>query len=179
MLAQRIQHLEKENSDYRKIVDLDREQLERLVQTQENLNAGLEAFLADNKIGIQRKQNRIILELSDKFLFDPGSVRIKPSGFSVLEQVGKVVMQGIQGMQVQVGGHTDNVPTRGHGHLASNWGLSAARAVQVVQFLEKKVGLNPKKLAAVGFGEHRPLVSNKNARGRALNRRIEIILLAD
>ena len=61
--------------------------------------------------------------------------------------------------------------------LADYWGLSAARAVNVVRFFEEKVGISSDRIAAVGYGEHRPVGDNSTAAGRALNRRIEIVLL--
>ncbi|MEM9491438.1 MAG: OmpA family protein, partial [Myxococcota bacterium] len=59
--------------------------------------------------------------------------------------------------------------------FTDNWELSTARALRVTRFLIEQ-GLDPKQLAAAGYGPHDPLRSNRNKRGRKLNRRIELIL---
>lgn len=74
-----------------------------------------------------------------------------------------------------VEGHTDNVPIRS-GRYHTNWELSMARAYSVIQFMEQ-AGIEPRKLAGIGYGENRPASENTSAEGRAKNRRIEISLL--
>jgi chemotaxis protein MotB len=59
----------------------------------------------------------------------------------------------------------------------TNWELSAARATSVVRYLEDAVGIDPRRLSAVGFGPNRPMDANDTPEGRARNRRIEIKLL--
>ncbi|MCH9673999.1 MAG: OmpA family protein, partial [Gammaproteobacteria bacterium] len=116
--------------------------------------------------------------LSDRILFDSGSADIKPAGLNILRRVGEVLKSRIGDLEVQVGGHTDNVPIRNRaGALGTNWGLSSARAVNVVRFFETELGINPLLLSAVGYSEHRPIADNATGAGRARNRRIEIVLL--
>jgi len=69
----------------------------------------------------------------------------------------------------EVNGHTDNV-----GKPASNKKLSEARAKAVVDALVAR-GINPANLTAQGFGDTKPVASNKTAKGRAENRRTEVI----
>jgi chemotaxis protein MotB len=80
----------------------------------------------------------------------------------------------------QVGGHTDNQPIKSEevkARFPTNWELSAARATNVVRFLEETAGIPGKRLVAAGFSEFRPMASNKKEKTRAQNRRIEIALL--
>ena len=72
---------------------------------------------------------------------------------------------------VRVEGHTDD-----RGGRASNWGLSTARAVRIVQVLESS-GIPRYRLSAAGFADQRPIVSNRTPEGRALNRRVDIVVL--
>jgi chemotaxis protein MotB len=73
-------------------------------------------------------------------------------------------------------GHTDNVPIREGARYPSNWELSVARSVSVIDFFTKE-GLKPNRLVAGGYGEYHPLNSNETKEGRAKNRRIEITIV--
>jgi chemotaxis protein MotB len=59
----------------------------------------------------------------------------------------------------------------------TNWELGAARAVNVVRFLQRESGIDPLRLSAVSYGQYRPIATNKTEQGKAKNRRIEIILI--
>jgi len=74
----------------------------------------------------------------------------------------------------QVAGHTDNVPID-NARFASNWELSAARAVTIVEFLIDK-GMAAENLSAAGYADTQPVAGNLTEEGRAQNRRIEIVL---
>lgn len=177
--------LRNELTRYQEIARLGEDQIERLLKAQENLEAGLEADLAANRLGIKRENQRLVVQLSNRILFDSGSAQIKGEGVRVLRKVGEIINSRTGTLDVQIGGHTDNVPMAADGAaagvatagLSGNWGLSSARAVNVVRFLEDEVGIDPARLSAVGYGEHRPVASNDEARGRSLNRRIEIVLV--
>ena len=96
----------------------------------------------------------------------------------MLLRVGNI-LKNAQGKAVRVEGHTDNVRIGGNlrTRFPTNWELSAARATNVVRFLEDKVGMDPKRLEAAGLAENRPVAANDTREGRAQNRRIEIYLL--
>jgi chemotaxis protein MotB len=75
---------------------------------------------------------------------------------------------------LRVDGHTDVRPVTG-GQFRSNWGLSAARAIAVVQYLVGK-GVNPQRLVAAGFGEFQPIDNGTTDEAYRRNRRIEFKL---
>jgi chemotaxis protein MotB len=77
---------------------------------------------------------------------------------------------------IVIEGHTDNVPIREGARYPSNWELSVARAVSVIDFFTKE-GLKPHRLVAGGYGEYHPLYSNETKEGRGKNRRIEITIV--
>ncbi|MBP6628450.1 MAG: OmpA family protein [Kofleriaceae bacterium] len=135
----------------------------------------------------------IHLELVDKILFRTGEAELTASGRDVLGRVGKA-LNDLEDKQIWVQGHTDDQPIaapkapprepgKGKGkakpapapvavaRFASNWELSSARALTVVHYLQDEVKVDPRRLAAVAFGEYRPA-----SRNRARNRRIEIVL---
>jgi chemotaxis protein MotB len=115
----------------------------------------------------------------DKILFDSGKAALKPAGIKVLQQIGDILNSAVD-KNIQVEGHTDNVPISGGlaARYPSNWELSTARATTVLHFLQDKVGVSGERLSAVGYGEYQPISSNATAKGRAENRRIQIVLTA-
>ena len=79
---------------------------------------------------------------------------------------------------VTVEGHTDNLPISG-GQYRDNWVLSTARATSVLSYLLDHHDLPPSRLSAAGYADQRPLRSNRSHDGRAANRRVEIVVLAN
>jgi chemotaxis protein MotB len=84
-------------------------------------------------------------------------------------------LQG-SGLDVIIEGHTDNVRVTPGSRYDSNWELSTARATAVLARLVDSQGLDPRRLSAAGYGEHRPVVSNASAEGRARNRRVDVVV---
>jgi chemotaxis protein MotB len=114
-------------------------------------------------------------------LFPVGSDQISPAGNDELGKVADAVAQlaaeipGDISWVLQVNGHTDKQPVSGGGRFHSNWDLSAARAISVVQFLASK-GIAPEHLVAAGYGEFQPLDDENTPDAYAKNRRIELKL---
>ena len=77
---------------------------------------------------------------------------------------------------ILVEGHTDNVPIH-NSRFASNWDLSTARAVSVVSYFVEKKGIKPTRFAVKGYGEFKPLVDNSTPENRAINRRVDILIV--
>ena len=97
----------------------------------------------------------------------------------MLARIG-TVLSSMEDRQIQVSGHTDDSPITNADIKAkydSNWELSASRAVNVVRFLAETAKVPPGRLVAAGHGQYRPIASNVTPKGRAQNRRIEILLL--
>src|SRR5271167_568526 len=123
--------------------------------------------------------DRFVFESS--VLFDVGKADISPAGKQSLESLASAVLDLEREIPpdlpwiLRVDGHTDNRPIGGGGQYKSNWELSAARAVSVVQYLISK-GVEPDRLAAAGFGEFQPLDQGTDDEALARNRRIELKL---
>ncbi len=128
---------------------------------------------------VQGAAGQITLTLVDRILFKSGEAQLTPEGEQVLRKLGDVLAKSDK--LIEVSGHADNQPVESERKqlYATNWELSAARAVNVVRFLQEKVHLKPRRLKAAGYGSYRPVASNATAAGRAKNRRIEILLLPD
>jgi chemotaxis protein MotB len=114
-------------------------------------------------------------------LFDVGKADISPAGHQSLDSLAAAVADLEREIPpdipwiLRVDGHTDNSPITGNGPYKSNWELSAARAVAVVQYLISK-GVEPDRLAAAGFGEFQPIDQGTDEESRSRNRRIELKL---
>ena len=144
--------------------------------TYENLLKEMETEIKKGQIVIKELKGKLTLDVLDKILFDSGKVEIKPEGREVLNRVVDILAVTTD-KEILVEGHTDNIPIAGNlsKKYPTNWELSAARAINIVRYLEEQ-GIDPQVLAAVALGEQRPVAENDTPEGRAKNRRITIIL---
>jgi chemotaxis protein MotB len=125
------------------------------------------------KLQVEIRENRMIVRLGDKILFDPGKTDLKPEGKDALTQV-TAVLKTLPNRNFQVAGHTDNVPIKSK-KFRSNWDLSTARAVEVTNFMIG-AGMESKRLSAAGYADQSPVAPNDTSENMAKNRRIEITL---
>ena len=126
------------------------------------------------KLQVEIRENRMIVRLGDKILFDPGKTDLKPEGKDALKQVTEV-LKALPNRNFQIAGHTDNAPMKS-AKFRSNWDLSTARAVEVVKFMAT-TGMDAKRLSAAGYADELPVATNDTDDGRRQNRRIEIVLV--
>jgi chemotaxis protein MotB len=164
-----------------------KEQIERLMrekdeatQAQKNLETQMRSALESKDVTISELQGRLTVNILDRILFDSGEVVVKPEGQAVLDQVAKV-LANYPKRQIQVIGHTDNVPIRFNpkNPFHTNWELSVGRAIAAVRYLSEKAGVDAKRLGAVGYGEFHPIADNATAEGRAKNRRIALVVMPE
>jgi chemotaxis protein MotB len=118
------------------------------------------------------RRGRAIVTLPAGVLFDSGSAELSTEGARAVTEVARV-LRGVPRRRFIVAGHTDNVPAVKE--YKSNWALSTARAVTVLEALVR-AGMGPTNLSASGFAEFDPVASNGSPEGRQKNRRIEIAL---
>lgn len=123
---------------------------------------------------VEQRVGEIILTISDNVLFKSGEATLQPEALPFLRGLADVLLE--MDRQVKIEGHTDNVPIR-TAQFPSNWELSAARSVMIVRVLSELYGVPAAHLAAIGYGETRPLTANLNPDQRAQNRRVEVIIL--
>ncbi len=153
------------------------ERLAEVQGTYDELVGKLEEEIQRGEVKISELKGKLTVNVVDKILFDSGQAALKPAGIRVLQQIGDILKSAAD-KDIQVEGHTDNVPIRGTltQVYPSNWELSTARANTVLHFLQDKTDIPGERLSAVGYGEYRPIASNSTPEGRALNRRIQIVL---
>jgi chemotaxis protein MotB len=120
------------------------------------------------------EERGLVITIQDKLAFEPASAALTPRARAQLTVLAKILNS--VNNYVRVEGFTDNgaISTA---QFHSNWQLSAARASNIAEFLQREGGVQPQRLSAIGYGEFRPIASNKTPAGQARNRRVEIILL--
>ncbi len=158
-------------------VEAKEKELAALRATQDELVEDLKKEIADKQVQVERVRDQLRVEMVDEILFDSGESVIKPAGLEVLRRVG-AILKKVEGREIEVQGHTDNVPIVGQlaKRYPTNWELSTARATNVARFLQDEAKLEPTLLFAAGFSEYRPRAPNDTEEGRRRNRRIEILL---
>jgi len=125
-------------------------------------------------IGIHESANGLVVSLQEAGFFDSGAAGIRPSALPVLNRIASVLPQSA----LRVEGHTDNVPIH-TAQFASNWELSSSRASSIARLLLLHPNVHAENLSVAGYAEFHPATSNDTAAGRARNRRVDIVLLAD
>jgi len=116
----------------------------------------------------------LVLRLPENVVFDSGDARVKVGAASMLKTVAPELIH--RSVEVRIEGHTDNRPIS-TGRFHSNWDLSTARAISVMQiFLDE--GLSPEHVAVSGYGEFRPVADNSTDEGRRQNRRVDLVIRA-
>ena len=136
--------------------------------------------LLDGRAGVRVVGDRFVF--SSEVLFQPGSADLLPEGQAQISRVAETFRELASEIPpeidwvLEVDGFTDDTPLSGQGAFKDNWELSQARALSVVKYLIDAQGFAPKRLAAAGFGEFRPVAAGKSPEARAQNRRIELKL---
>jgi chemotaxis protein MotB len=99
---------------------------------------------------------------------------MKATALPALDRITSIL--AARNCHLRVEGHTDNVPIH-TAHIDSNWELSTARATEMIRLLITRYSFQPERLAAAGYAEYHPIASNDTAPGRALNRRVDLVIL--
>ena len=105
-------------------------------------------------------------------LFPSGDALPNDAAFDIVEKVAKILAPYKNPIHVE--GFTDDVPIHSP-RYPTNWELSAARAASIVRLLGND-GVEPSRMAAVGYGEFQPVADNASAEGRAKNRRVVLVI---
>lgn len=149
-----------------------------LAQIQAEIEATLKDDMAIRKIRdltrVHMEERGLVISLAANEFFRPGEATLVPSLLPTIDKLAAVLNQ--VKLPIRIEGDTDNTPI--HTALyASNWELSAARALNVVHYLIDHDGFDPHRLSATAYGQFRPLVSNATETGRNMNRRVDIVIL--
>ncbi|MCH5178958.1 MAG: OmpA family protein [Prevotellaceae bacterium] len=127
-----------------------------------------------SEVDVQVLKGVVYISLADNMLYKSGSYEINERADQTLSKIAKIITD-YKDYEVLIEGNTDNVPIS-RTNIRNNWDLSALRASSVVQALQNKYGVDPKRLSAAGRGEYNPVASNDTEVGRQRNRRTQIII---
>ncbi len=156
--------------------------LEEKVATRDNKLSGLrkknnqleESLSNVKKVTTRREGQNVVVSLQAKILFDLGEYQLKPGARKTLRKIAKVI-EKYSDRRIMVQGHADTIPVLPGSRFPSNWHLSAARSVSVVQFLTQEYGILPDRFIVAGLGDHHPIKPNTTPTARRKNRRVEIV----
>ena len=162
------QGLEQEN-----LVDLPADEGQRMRFLAATIEDMLSDYVDKELVEVSFSENRVRVNMKDKMLFGSGSAQLSSAAVKALRDISRVL--GTVPNSVMVEGNTDNRPIHTE-EFPSNWELSAARAASVVHLLTR-FDIDPSRLSAIGYGEHRPVADNDSDEGRAKNRRVTLVIL--
>ena len=126
------------------------------------------------EVDVQVLKGVVYISLADNMLYESGTYTINSRASETLSKIAKII-KDYKDYDVLIEGNTDNVPISRE-NIRNNWDLSCLRASSVVQELQTKYGVDPKRLTAGGRGEYNPLQSNDTELGKQRNRRTQIII---
>ena len=168
-LKEQINNLEKQNAQDKEMIQ---EKVKKAEFSEDQLKVALKQEIGQGLAEVQREKDRVVVTVGSAGAFNSGSAKLTRQARAIMQKIAKV--SGKSAGQVNVSGHTDNVPLIFGGQYRDNWDLAAARASSVVQELAKANTIPPEKLQAISFGETKPIEQNDTSDGREKNRRIEI-----
>ena len=127
-----------------------------------------------HKVSVFKDERGTVIRAMDTAFFDEGRAELKETAKEALKMIAPTLEKTKR--HVRIEGHTDNVPIK-NVEFKSNWELSARRATEVVRYLIEKHRFPADRISVSGYAEYRPIAANDSPRNRAVNRRIEIIIL--
>jgi chemotaxis protein MotB len=183
-LSERLKQMGMSVEDSKKSMDELNKLVEELRTKERQASARLATFrgmlekfkqmIASGKLRVRIVRGRMVVELSENILFDSGKSELKKEGTAALQEVAGV-LASIPDREFQIAGHTDNIPIKS-AKFRSNWDLSTARAVEVLNFMVA-AGMEAKRVSAAGYADQSPVAGNDSPENKAKNRRIEITLV--
>lgn len=146
----------------------------KMDELQKKLEDALALQIDNRIISVAPNKEGIVVSLREAGFFQSGSTQLGPQTIPALAAIVKII--GPEKMDIRIEGHTDNVPIH-NGKYDSNWELSTARATEIIKLFITKFALAPNRLSASGYAEYYPTASNDTAEGRAMNRRVDLVIL--
>jgi chemotaxis protein MotB len=135
----------------------------------------MDPLVRGGQVKVTESNRGIAVEINASLLFETAKADLNQESMSVLTAVAKVLAKDTH--QIQVEGHTDNLPINSP-IFPSNWELSAARASSVIRLFEAH-GVSGERMVAIGYADKRPVDDNATPEGRARNRRVTVMILAE
>jgi len=129
------------------------------------------------KISVVQDERGIIISLIGDTYFAPASALLTSDAKQILGKLSPL-LRDINAF-IRIEGHSDESPTPNKDRFETNWELAAMRSLNSLRFLSEYEDVEPAKMSAVTYGKYRPVSTSKTPEGRALNRRVDIVILTD
>ncbi len=149
-------------------------ELEESEQMAEEIEKLAQEYGIQDQVEVSFNGDYVQLTLNGAILFDSGKAEIKQDALPLIDKIG-AILDGYQNNDIEIEGHTDNVPIHG-GKYESNDVLSMYRALSVADYIRQITGIPSGHIKSSGRGEYAPIADNGTPEGRARNRRVEIKL---
>jgi chemotaxis protein MotB len=176
-LKERIENLNRELAELKRLSDSQKRELARMSEQTLELEKQLEEEIRLGQIRLKKFHDRLIINIDDKISFNSGSARLKKSVLRALGKISGILVKYPEN-RIVIEGHTDNVPIVSKRRFRDNWHLSTERALSVLAYiLKKNRKLERSRFSAAGYGEFHPIVPNDSKKNRALNRRVDIVVI--
>ena len=145
-----------------------------LAASQETLRATLREEIAKGQLRVSMERRGLVVSLREAAYFASGGDAVYPGTYSSIEKIAHAI--AALPSRVRLEGHTDSLPIH-NSRFHSNWELSAARSIAMLELLSSRFEIPPQRLAVAGYADTVPLESNDSEEGRAHNRRVDIVIL--
>ncbi len=138
------------------------------------LMQALQDEIKAGKVDVHMEPRGVVLSLRQAAFFPSGDDSIDPATYSTLDKISQT-LHGLPN-SIRLEGHTDAVPIHS-ARFRSNWELSAARGIAMLELLSVRYQIPKERLAVAGYADTIPVESNATSDGRAHNRRVDIVIL--
>jgi chemotaxis protein MotB len=169
-----------EDSPQNSTVTQQQQQLEKEKKDLEELKQKLDGYIKENGLDSQLETkltpDMLMITIRDHALFTSGSAAVKPEAQKLAGAISDM-LAGYPNYNIEVAGHTDNVPINRGGEFETNWDLSARRSLNFMKYLLASGKAGPERFRSIGYGEYRPIETNDTPEGRSKNRRVEVNIL--
>jgi chemotaxis protein MotB len=152
----------------------DDKKLAELVPSLKVLSEELKKEIESGRIQISMQPRGLVVSFTQAALFPSGTDVISPDAYEGLQKVAIAISKIPNPVRLE--GHTDSIPIRTE-RFHSNWELSAARSIALMELLTEKFGVPADRLSIAGYADTAPIASNDTEEGRARNRRVDIVVL--
>jgi chemotaxis protein MotB len=146
-----------------------------LLPTLQYLTDELKQEIATGKMQLRLEERGLVVTLRETAFFGSGDADVSADTYPSIEKVAKAI-NAIPN-PVRLEGHTDAVPIH-NSRFRSNWELSAARGIAMLELFSARFGTPRERLAIAGYADNLPVDSNQTDDGRARNRRVDVVILS-
>jgi len=145
-----------------------------LLPSQLFLNQQLQSEISSGKVIVHMGARGLVVSLQEAAFFPSGGSTVHEGAYPSIAKIAESIRQLPNPVRLE--GHTDSIPIH-NDRFASNWDLSAARAIAMLQLFTEHFGIEKEKFSVAGYADVVPIQSNDTAEGRSRNRRVDIVIL--